>query len=192
MLLDGIQCDGIVFKDAARLVMQGALSQLRFQLSYKLAALTPLLSLFPVGAEINLFGDDVEDDALIYAIFADLAAGRLEGERLYAALTMNGVPGGYAQAIVRLADPLPKREAVRGVYIRLVRSPDGARIREFNPEVVGWRTPVAVLGHLAARYGVHPRNYEAITAAAEPSEAQPGSAAMRPGGFWTPDTRRPD
>ena len=190
MLLDGIQCDGIVFKDATHLMMRGEFSQLRFQVAYKLAALTTLLCVFPVGAELHLFGDDVEDDALIYAIFADLASGRLAGDVLHKTLLNAGVPEHYAQALTLQAADAPKWEAVAGIYIRLTRAPDGSRIRAFHPGVIGWETPVAVVQYLHQRQGISPRNYEAVVAASEWSEARLGEGERCGEGFWTPASKR--
>jgi len=190
MLLDGIQADGIIFKDAAHLISQGQFGQLRFQVAYKIAALITLLHLFPVGVELHLFGDDVEDDALIYALFADLASGRLAGDRLHRTLKQVGVEEGYAQSIVRQASKLPKWEAVTGIYIRLTREPDGSRIREFSSRVVGWQTPVAVIRYLQERQEISPRSYDAVVKASEWSEAVLGGASSDADGYWTPVGKR--
>ena len=190
MLLDGIQFDGIVFKDATNLLMKGRFDQLRFQVAYKVAALIALADLLPVGAQLHLFGDDVEDDALIYCLFADLISGRLSGDALYRALGHSGVQRNDAKAIVKQSEYLTKREAVSGIYIRLVRAAGGERVQNFGPRVFGWQTPVALLDVFRGLDQVSPRNCEAVNAAAEPSEGVLGGAILSPEGFWTPSEYR--
>jgi phosphatidate phosphatase APP1 len=79
MLLDGVQHDGITFKDWARLIRRRQFSQLKNQTAYKLAALMTLTADLPLGCRLILFGDDAEADALTYSIFADVCAGHLRG-----------------------------------------------------------------------------------------------------------------
>ena len=191
MLLDGIQCDGLVFKDASALVTSGRFGQLRFQVGYKLAALTTLLASFPIGAKLHLFGDDVEDDALIYCLFADLAAGRLVGEALQATLVHVGVAPQDATAIAQYTADLPRREAVAAIYIRLTRSPDGSTIADYPGQVVGWPTPVAVATLLRQRSVIGEMGYETVVAAADWSELVSGPGQVDANGLWTPACRRP-
>jgi len=148
MLLDGVEFDGITFKDPVKVLMRGQFDQLKEQTAFKLSALLLLLKDLPAGAEMVLFGDDAEKDALIYSLFADIAAGRLESPQLDETLLSLGVRKEYAVALAQLASDLPCREATRLIYIHLTRCPDGSSISEFGPSIIGYPTTAAAARHL--------------------------------------------
>jgi len=148
MLMDGVEFDGIAFKDPVRVVLRGQLDQLKEQIGFKLAALLLFHCEFPPGAEYLLFGDDAERDALIYTLFADICAGRLRGRTMEKTLMKCGVRGEYAAALASTADECEPREAVRWVYIHLIRDPAGHSIAQFGPHVVGHPTAAGAAAHL--------------------------------------------
>ena len=150
MLLDGVEFDGIVFKDWGRVLLRGGPGRLKEHLAFKLAALLVLAADLPSSTRLHLFGDDAEADPLAYTLFADVAAGRLRGEALRAKLIEHGVRKGTAAPLVEAAERLPAAERVAGIYIRLVRAPDGARIREYADRVIGWPTAADLAVALAA------------------------------------------
>jgi len=190
MLIDGVEFDGITYKDWAALVRRGRLSQLKQQVAFKLAALLRLLEALPAGAVLHLFGDDAEQDALIYCLLADVAAGRLRGEALAATLAGLGVHRRDIEALGARADALEPREAVAGVWVHLIRRPDGASIAEFDPRVVGWPTAAAAARLLRERGLVGAAVPEQVRAGCEDAEPVPGAAAADPEGWWTPPGRR--
>ena len=120
MLLDGLEFDGTIFKD-----WLGVLSGLRprrfkEQLGFKVTALLLLRQDLPAGAREVLIGDDLETDALAFALYADILAGRLSGEHLLKILLRHGVAQDDAQGILALAREVNGGE-VKRIYLRLER-----------------------------------------------------------------------
>lgn len=87
MEMDGIDHDGIIFKDQMEHVRRANFKKLREQLGYKLGALLTLWYYLPKKSKIILFGDDSESDALVFSIFAEVVAGHVRGRELYDLLT---------------------------------------------------------------------------------------------------------
>lgn len=136
MLLDGVEYDGITFKDQLTLVKRRQLGKLREQIGYKVSALLRNRRELPWGAEETLFGDDSESDALIYSIYGDCIAGRLRGDLLIQTLTHNGVSAEDAKYIAELSDDLPTKEIVRGIYINLEVRKNPQLFEGFSPRLV--------------------------------------------------------
>lgn len=136
MLIDGVEFDGITFKDQAALVTRGQIGKLREQIGYKLSALLLNRLELPWEVEETLFGDDSESDALIYALYGDIVAGRLRDEELVKTLLKHQVRREDAEYVASLAADLPKKELVRAIYINLEvrRNPD--RFTAFGARVV--------------------------------------------------------
>jgi hypothetical protein len=119
MLLDGVEFDGITFKDQLRILRRGEVRRLREHLSFKLTALLLYHTDLPPGAREILIGDDTESDALCYAIFGDAVAGRLRGDPLRATLVRHGVGPDDAAAVTKLAGTLAPRDSLARIYIHL-------------------------------------------------------------------------
>ena len=119
MLLDGVEFDGITFKDQLRILRRGEVRRLREHLSFKLTALLLYHAELPAGAREILIGDDTESDALCYAIFGDAVAGNLRGDTLRATLARHGVGPNDASAVTALADGLAPRDSLSRIYIHL-------------------------------------------------------------------------
>ncbi|MFO0747685.1 MAG: phosphatase domain-containing protein [Myxococcota bacterium] len=136
MLLDGVEFDGITFKDQLELVKRRQLGKLREQIGYKLSALLLNRRELPWSASETLFGDDSESDALVYTIYGDTVAGRLRGERLVKVLSHNGVAAEDGHYVASLADGMPEKEIVRGIYINLEVRRNPELFEGFSPRVV--------------------------------------------------------
>jgi hypothetical protein len=119
MLLDGVEFDGLTFKDQLTMLRHGEVRRLREHLSFKLTALLLYHVDFPPDAREILIGDDTESDALCYTIFADAVAGRLRGKRLRATLVRHGVGVDDAAAITARVQGLAPRDSVARIYIHL-------------------------------------------------------------------------
>ena len=119
MLNDGVEYDGVTFKDQVSIVRSGKLGRIREQIGFKLSALLLNRRELPWTVSEILFGDDTECDALIYALYADIVAGRLRGTQLSASLIRNQVDPEDAAYVTALADGLEQRELVRRIYINL-------------------------------------------------------------------------
>jgi hypothetical protein len=119
MLIDGVEFDGISFKDQLALVLRGQFGKLREQIGYKLAALLMNRRELPEGADEYLFGDDSEADGTIYALYGDVCAGRIRGDALVAILLRLAVRREDAERIAALAEGLPVRDRVKAAFINL-------------------------------------------------------------------------
>jgi hypothetical protein len=132
--LDGVEIDGILFKD-----FKGALKKFQFKrlidkIGFKLGALLYGRSNFPVNAVELLFGDDSEYDALIYSLYSDIVNRRLEPYEALTILKKWGLHPDELGFIEGILDDLKKKKsaenlAVKRIFIHLEvgRSP-----REFE------------------------------------------------------------
>jgi len=134
--LDGIPYDGIVFKDQLQHLRRGRLRNLREHVGFKLAELLRGRLDAPAGARELLFGDDWEYDSLIYSLYADVVAGRLDTERLTSVLRRIRVDRILVEEILGLAARAVVGDLVVRIFINLERrSPPGV-FRLFGPRVV--------------------------------------------------------
>lgn len=85
MMLDGVNYDGITFKDQLGLLTSGQGRYITKQVGYKLRALLLYRRELPPGARYLLFGDDTESDAEVFSLFGEVCAG-LRGPNLDARL----------------------------------------------------------------------------------------------------------
>lgn len=125
--LHGVRCDRLILKDFAGAIRRGRLRSIKAQVPYKLRAhLETRAWLREQGdavAEI-CFGDDAEVDALIYCLYADVVARRVDATRLRNLLEQCGAYADERDAILAALAALPREEAVRRVFIHLdSRSP---------------------------------------------------------------------
>lgn len=130
MLLDGVEWDGISFKDHLRLVRARRFREMRRHTAYKLTALLEYRAEWPPGAREWLYGDDAETDAAIYSLYAEIRAGALADDALDEALLARQVAKQDREAIAALAKeaarraPPPAGGSVEAIYIfRVAKSP---------------------------------------------------------------------
>jgi len=138
MLLDGLEFDGITFKDWVGVLSELRLKRLREQLGFKLTALLAGRRELPPGAEEILIGDDLENDALAFTLYADLLAGRIPERKLEAILTGHGVGYEDAVAIREAAVALgPGTGRVKRAFIRMERHGRPEAFLDAFPGLVG-------------------------------------------------------
>lgn len=138
MLLDGVEYDGITFKDQLGLLLSGKPKLIKAQLQYKLRALLMYRRELPENAHWLLFGDDVEEDAESFLMFGKICAG-LRGGELSAELTSRKVDGAMIEEIVALAGTAPlTADPVDKVFIHLERGRDPSSFGD--PRVVPTRS----------------------------------------------------
>lgn len=106
MTLDGVQFDGITFKDQLELAKARRFKEIKAQVWYKLLALLHYRNEAPHGARWLLFGDDVESDAMIFSLFGEICAD-LRGDSLRSRLSSFSVAADHLDRIVDLAEGLP-------------------------------------------------------------------------------------
>ena len=136
MLIDGVEFDGITFKDQLALVRRGKLGKLREQVGYKLSALLLNRLELPWSVKECLFGDDSEVDALIYSLYADVVAGRLRGDWLRRTLLKNAVRKEDASYICGLCEGMREAELVELIFINLENRSDPRHFASYAPNVL--------------------------------------------------------
>lgn len=186
MLIDGVELDGITYKDWAAVLRRRQLDQLKGQVAFKLSALLRLGERMPLGARLHLYGDDAEKDALIYGLAGDVLAGRLRGAALERTLAGLGVRPEHAGRIATFADGVPAREAVARIYIHLIRQRDGRSLAGFGPTVVGWPTAAAAAELARDADLISEAAARGVAAACAPSQPVAAPEAADPGGWLMP------
>ena len=148
MTLDGVQYDGITFKDQLALLRARRPRAIKEQVGYKLSALLLYRRETPDGARWLLFGDDVERDAEVFTLFGQVCAG-LRGAALAQQMRgMGGMDPEVATAVA-LAEPLPvTANPVRCVFIRLDRGRDPATFPPGVMAVHSFLQAALVLHHM--------------------------------------------
>jgi hypothetical protein len=136
MLLDGVEHDGICFKDQLAILRSRRIGRIRHQTGYKISGLLLNRRELPWGVREFLFGDDSESDALIYSLYADIVAGRLRGDDLRATLIGNHIEPEDADYIVSLAADLPSHDLVHGIYINLEKRSPPSRFAAWGERLV--------------------------------------------------------
>lgn len=136
LTLDGIDCDGIVFKDQLQHLVRGRFRFLREQVGFKLAELLKARLAAPAGAVEFLFGDDWESDPIIYSLYADVIAGRLDHDALADILVRLRIDPARLVEIKSLSQRIAPADAVRRIFINLERRTPPDRFREFGARLV--------------------------------------------------------
>jgi hypothetical protein len=122
MMLDGIQADGMTFKDQWGLLRRGRPQAILEQVGYKTLALLSLRLELPAVASFTCFGDDVESDAEAFLLVGQILAG-LRGSALRHALRDRHVGWPETEAVLRLSDRLTSTtDELHQVFIRRVRN----------------------------------------------------------------------
>jgi hypothetical protein len=134
LALDGVRFDSLILKDNLNNLKRGRLRAVRGQLGYKLPQLLRQRIGLGHGVHETLFGDDVEVDALIYAVYADAIAGKLDGHEVARIMEAGGA---YEDVIADAVDALGRvgrADAVEDIFIVLDK---GTPVRRF--ELLGSR-----------------------------------------------------
>lgn len=163
MTLDGVQFDGITFKDQWGLVRARRMKDVKRQVGYKLAALLGYRLAVPSTARWMLFGDDVEQDAESFLLFGEVCA-RLRGPALAERLHALDVHPEDVRLVLELTEDLPTgADPVDRVFIHLSAGSDPARFTE--PRVVACRSYVQTALVLAMEGRVTPDTVSAVAKA---------------------------
>lgn len=139
LAIDGVEHDGIVFKDQMHHLVRGRFAVLREQVGFKLSQL--LLGALDCGLDTVevLFGDDWESDPFVYSVYADILAGRLDEAEILGLLAMCGVHRHYGDIILdalgRLAGTVP-RPRVDSILILRQRMVPASRLELFGDRLV--------------------------------------------------------
>jgi hypothetical protein len=136
LALDAIDYDGIVFKNQLRNLVRGNFRHLREHVGFKLEELLRSRIAVPTAANEILFGDDWESDPVIYSVYADVVAGRMDAAELGKLLSLIGVEGKAIGRAQQLAAQIEHRDAVERIYINLERRTPLRHFRHFGPRLV--------------------------------------------------------
>lgn len=136
LALDGIVHDGIVFKDQLQNLLRGRFANLREQVGFKLTELLASRGSLPEEAVEFLFGDDWESDPLAYSLYADIVSGRVEAAEVEEVLRLLGVDPELRSRVIDSMRTLPRRDAVRRIFIHLERRTPPANLRSFGSRLV--------------------------------------------------------
>jgi hypothetical protein len=90
--LDGVEPDMFILKPNLENLLRGRFRAIRGQVGYKLKSLL-LSHMADETVDEYLFGDDAEQDAFIYSLYADILSGKVDAVRMAAILTdLQGLP----------------------------------------------------------------------------------------------------
>ncbi|MBX3023203.1 MAG: hypothetical protein KF799_16130 [Bdellovibrionales bacterium] len=133
---DGIYPFGLFCKDNLRNLSPRRLWRLTQQIGYKLQALLQLRLHLPADVRQVLWGDDSEADAVIYSLYSDLCARRLEERDAIHILRHFKVIGQQVDSILRLLEDIPKQDPVEKIYINLAADTDADYYLKFGRRIL--------------------------------------------------------
>lgn len=133
--IDGIRPDAFILKPTLKNILTGRFRAVRGQVGYKLDALLRLRSMSPLAPE-TLFGDDAEQDAFIYSLYADLAAGTIDEDQLIDIIEEAEVYESTAEAILSHFARMRQSDNVQRIFIHLDRRSAPGRFWVFGPRVI--------------------------------------------------------
>jgi len=133
---DGIYPFGLFCKDNLQNLAPRRLWRLTQQLGYKLQALLQLRLHLAEDVRQILWGDDSESDAIIYSLYSDLCARRLDEREARTILKHFRVVGQQVDTIVLLLEEIPIHDPVEKMYINLAVDTDPDYYLKFGRRVV--------------------------------------------------------
>lgn len=136
LALDGVAYDEFVLKDNLRNILRGRFRALRAQIPYKLPALLASRARGTPAPAESLFGDDAEADAIVYCLYADLLAGKVDADTLGRILASARAYPDEIDRTLAVARAAPRGEVVRRIVIHLDRRSPPIGFRQFGPRLV--------------------------------------------------------
>ncbi|MSQ83110.1 MAG: hypothetical protein EXR77_09380 [Myxococcales bacterium] len=150
--LHGIRCDRLVLKDFGGAVRKGRFRSLSAQVPYKLRAhLDTRLWLAARHEDVGeiCFGDDAEVDALVYCLYADVCARRVEPARLARILDLSGAYPDEIASILERVGQVAVHDPVRRIFIHLEGNSPPARFGAYRGRVTPTFNALQIALHLA-------------------------------------------
>ncbi len=136
LCLDGVEPDMFILKPNLENLLRGRFRALRGQVGYKLKALL-LSHMAAETVDEYLFGDDAEQDAFIYSLYADILAGQIDAVRMAAILSTCKVYRHDVDEIMAYHKQLAgSGEVVRRIFIHLDRRSPLDRFSAYGARVV--------------------------------------------------------
>ncbi|MCK6504793.1 hypothetical protein L6R53_15545 [Myxococcota bacterium] len=152
--LDGVRWDHLTLKDNLGNLKRGRLRAIRGQFGYKLPEL--LRTRVGLGRAVRetCFGDDAEIDAVVYSVYADAVAGRLDASQVSRIMEASGAYPDQVQEALDALARLSTAQVVDRIFIRLERRVPSLRFEPLGGRVVPihswWQAALVLLheGHL--------------------------------------------
>lgn len=150
MVLDGVEFDGIVFKDWWRIMKGGRPKRLLDQVGFKLCALLEGRRRRPLSEEY-LFGDDAERDADAFCLYASLVHHDLTEGEARERMSEAGVRQDNQRCALSLFGELPReRGRVAKIFIHLTKGTPPEVFGRYGPLVApvrnGFQLGLALYG----------------------------------------------
>jgi hypothetical protein len=133
--LDGIEPDVFILKPTLENILKGRFRAVRGQVGYKLDTLLRVREHSPEAPE-TMFGDDAEQDAFIYSLYADLCAGLVDAATLAVILEEAQVYPITRDSILSRFETLRQDANVGRIFIHLDRRSAPGRFWVLGPRVV--------------------------------------------------------
>lgn len=133
---DGIYPFGLFCKDNLKNVRPGRWRRLTQQVGYKLQSLLQLRLHLGENVRQILWGDDSEADAIIYSLYSDMCARRLQESEARQILRHFKVMGQQVDTILRLLEDIPKQDPVEKIYINLAADTDAEYYLKFGRRIL--------------------------------------------------------
>lgn len=134
--IDGVKPFGLFCKDNFQNLRPRRLWRITKHVGFKLQALLQMRSYLSDDVELVMFGDDGESDAIIYSLFSDICARRLNSEEIRKVLSHFSVLDEQIDNLLRLQDLFPARDPVKNVYINLAEDTDADYYLKFGRRIL--------------------------------------------------------
>jgi hypothetical protein len=135
MILDGVEFDGITFKNWWKIMKQGRPKRLLDQVGFKVCALLEGRQRRPLATEY-LFGDDAESDADAFALYARFVHEEIARGEAADRLAEAGMREDNRRCALALLERLPrKRGKVKKIFIHLEKRTPPEKFERFGPVV---------------------------------------------------------
>jgi hypothetical protein len=121
LALDGVRFDQLVLKDSLSSLRRGRVRAVTGQMGYKLPKLLQMRAGLGHVVRETLFGDDSEVDALVYAVYADVIAGRLAEPEMTRIMEAGGAYPEAIEEACRALQRVGRADAVEDAFILLER-----------------------------------------------------------------------
>ena len=132
MLLDGVEYDGITYKDWFQTLRKLRPGRLKEQVGFKLCALLEGRQRRPRAKEY-LFGDDAEKDAEAFHIYTRLIHGELSAGEAEKNMAAEGVQKDDRRCVLALLERLPReRGSVERIFIHLEKKTPPEHFERFG------------------------------------------------------------
>lgn len=134
--LDGITVDDIVLKDSLGAIKKGHFRDVKQQVGYKLPALVESKLRYPESKEEFLFGDNVEEDALIYLCYSLILSEQISIKQLKKIMKKFGAYDRSFERLCHYIQRLYYGAEVKKIFIRLVDHRLGKKLAGLSPLII--------------------------------------------------------